>query len=84
MSYRLRILPRAERQLAALDKTTYQIIKSKIAELADNPRPPGCKKLKDRPGWRVRTGSYRILYEVDDREKIVVVQDVGHRREIYR
>ena len=84
MSYRLRILPRAERQLAALDKTTYEIIKSKIAELAANPRPASCKKLRDRPGWRVRTGSYRILYEIDDQAKMVTVQDVGHRREIYR
>ena len=84
MSYRLCILPRAERQLAALDKTTYEIIKSKIAELAANPRPPGCKKLKNRHGWRVRTGSYRILYEIDDHAKMLVVQDIGHRREVYR
>ncbi len=84
MSYRLRILPRAERQLAALDKTPYENIKSKIADLGANPRPPGCRKLRERAGWRVRAGDYRILYEIDDAASVVTVLEVGHRREVYR
>jgi mRNA interferase RelE/StbE len=84
VSYQVRITPLAERQLAALDKTPYQIIKSKIASLADNPRPPGCRKLRDRPGWRVRAGDYRILYEIEDDVKVIAILEVGHRREIYR
>lgn len=84
MSYTIRILPRAERQLAALDKNTYETIKSKIASLGESPRPPGCLKLRDRPGWRVRVGNYRILYDIDDAIKVVAILEVGHRREIYR
>ncbi len=84
MSYVIQIQPRAERQLAALEKNTYEIIKSKIADLANNPRPPGCRKLKDRPGWRVRVGNYRILYDIDDSAKVVAILDAGHRREVYR
>ena len=84
MSYALRLLPRAERQLEALDNKLYQTLKSKIADLAANPRPPGCRKLSDRPGWRVRSGDYRVLYDIDDAAKTVTILEVGHRREIYR
>ena len=52
--------------------------------LQENPRPPGCKKLRDRQGWRVRFGHYRIIYKIDDTQKIVTIVEVGHRREIYR
>jgi len=68
VSYAIQILPRAERQLAALEARIYATIKSKIAGLADDPRPPGCRKLKDHSGWRVRDGNYRILYDIDDRD----------------
>jgi mRNA interferase RelE/StbE len=84
VSYALRLLPRAERQLEALDNKPYQNLKSKISDLAANPRPPGCRKLSDRPGWRVRSGDYRVLYDIDDAAKIVTILEVGHRREIYR
>ena len=52
--------------------------------LAEEPRPRGCKKLKNREGWRIRTGDYRILYEVFDDEQQVLILRIGHRREIYR
>jgi mRNA-degrading endonuclease RelE of RelBE toxin-antitoxin system len=42
------------------------------------------KKLKGRPAWRVRVGDYRILYEIHDRELVVIVVTIGHRREVYR
>jgi mRNA interferase RelE/StbE len=84
VSYLVRITPLAEHQLAALDKMPYQTIKSKIANLADNPRPPGCQKLRGRPGWRVRAGNYRILYDIEDELKVIAILEIGHRREIYR
>ena len=84
MSYTLRILPRAEKDLAALDSKSYDSIKKRIYALAEEPRPPGCRKLKDYPGWRVRAGDYRIVYEIDDTTRTVTVLRVGHRKEIYR
>lgn len=84
MNYAVRILPRAERQLAALDKNTCQVIESKIASLGENPRPSGCRKLRDRPGWRLRVGDYRVLYDIDDAIRVIAILEVGHRREIYR
>ena len=84
MSHTLRILPRAERQLAALDSKSYDSIKKKIYALAEEPRPLGCRKLKGYLGWRVRVGDYRIVYEIDDASRTVTVLRVGHRKEIYR
>ena len=56
-----------------------------IELLATDPRPPGATKLSGREGeWRVRTGDYRVVYEVDDGVLRVLVVAVGHRRDIYR
>ena len=84
MSYSLLILPRAKKQLADLPAQQLNAAEVKIRGLQDEPRPVGCKKLKDRQGWRVRFGDYRIIYKVDDNQRIVTVIEVGHRREIYR
>ena len=55
-----------------------------IESLADDPRPPGCRKLAgttDR--YRVRVGDYRIVYRIDDGKVTVLVLVIGHRREVY-
>ena len=84
MSYQLLILPRAQKELADLPSEQLGIAERKIDTLREEPRPVGCKKLAERQGWRVRFGSYRILYKIDDAEKVVTIVNVGHRREIYR
>ena len=84
MNYTLRILTRAERELGDLPTAAYEKLKNKIYALTENPRPPGCKKLKDHPGWRIRIGSYRVIYEIDDAARVVTVVHVGHRKEVYR
>jgi mRNA interferase RelE/StbE len=61
------------------------MIKKRLLSLESDPRPPGCQKLRDREeAWRVRSGNYRIIYEIDDSKSVVTVLDIGHRREIYR
>ncbi|RLE22907.1 MAG: type II toxin-antitoxin system RelE/ParE family toxin [Acidobacteria bacterium] len=52
--------------------------------LTENPRPPGCRKLSGRPAWRIRIGSYRVIYEIHDDRLLVFVVAIGARREIYR
>ena len=59
-------------------------IKDKIGSLKNNPRPPGCEKLTDEEGYRVRVRNYRILYRINDKDKIVFIHRVRHRREVYR
>jgi len=59
-------------------------VRAAIAALAENPRPQGCIKLTDRDGWRIRVGSYRVIYEISDGQLLVTVIRVGNRRDIYR
>jgi mRNA interferase RelE/StbE len=84
VKYRVLILPRARRELDALPAQQCYAAELKIDALQEDPRPPGCKKLADRQGWRLRFGDYRIIYKIDDAARIVTVVNVGHRREIYR
>jgi mRNA interferase RelE/StbE len=84
VTYALCILPRAEKELSTLDSKPYESIKKKIYGLRDEPRPPGCRKLADSPGWRIRVGDYRVVYGIDDAARTVTVLQVSHRKEIYR
>jgi mRNA interferase RelE/StbE len=58
-------------------------IRYKIISLKENPRPRGIRKLSSREEYRLRVGDYRILYDIYDKEKKVVVLAVGHRRDVY-
>ncbi len=83
--YQVSLSTAAARQLAKLDPTARRRVGAAIDLLAEEPRPPGATKLVGIDGvWRVRTGDYRILYEITDRTLHVWVVAVGHRREIYR
>ncbi|GAP73428.1 hypothetical protein SAMD00024442_9_32 [Candidatus Symbiothrix dinenymphae] len=60
-------------------------ITSHIAELSDNPRPFGCKKLSDSENkYRIRVGVYRVLYTIKDEILTVKVVKVGHRSSVYK
>ena len=83
MSYKLSMLRRAQKALAELPKGDYERVRDAVSGLSENPRPPGCKKLVGRDGWRVRQGDYRLIYEVDDLNQQVIVLDIGHRRDVY-
>ena len=83
-SYRLLIKASAGKDIEALPKRNRGRIIAKIGSLSTDPRPPGCEKLSGNDQYRLRQGNYRILYEIQDRDLIVVVVKVGHRREVYR
>ena len=70
--------------LGKLPNKTATTLENKMLELEKNPRPHGCTKLQGRDGYRIRSGDYRIIYEIDDSIITVTVIDVGHRKEIYR
>jgi mRNA interferase RelE/StbE len=85
MSHRVEVAPAAVRQLRKLDRTARRRIQAAIELLAEQPRPSGAKKLVGGAGeWRVRTGDYRIVYEIRDDVLLILVVAVGHRRDIYR
>ena len=84
MAYTIVLSRTCQKQLDKLPDETADRIMDSLETLADDPRPPGCKKLKSRQGYRLRTGDYRILYEVEDDQLLVLVFAIGHRRDIYR
>ena len=85
-SYSLQIKPSAVRELESLPtKRDRERVIARIRALAKDPRPTGCEKLsglEDR--YRVRQGSYRIVYSISDPERLVTVVKVGHRKDVYR
>lgn len=84
-SYRVEVSPSAARQLRKLDSPARRRVQAAIELLAVDPRPSGAKQLVGGSGeWRVRTGNYRIVYEINDGVLVVLVVAVGHRKEIYR
>ena len=72
-----------QKQLDKLPDTVISTLLNAIDELASNPRPDGCKKLKGRTGYRIRKGDYRIIYSIEDKHLIVEIIALGHRRNIY-
>jgi mRNA interferase RelE/StbE len=83
MSYSISILRRAQKSLSKLPVSDYERIRDAIRSLATTPRPEGCRKLTARTGWRIRIGVYRVIYTIDDSQKLITVLDIGHRRDIY-
>jgi len=85
VAYRVVVLPAARRRLMRLDPTARRRVGALIDSLTNDPRPAGMKALRGMPGLlRVRSGDYRVVYQVQDRELLVLVVAVGHRREVYR
>ncbi len=86
MSYIIEISRPAEKFLRGLtDKKLYLRLREALDALEENPRPPQCTKLQGEDElYRVRVGDYRIVYQIHDRRLIVLVVQIGHRRQIYR
>jgi mRNA interferase RelE/StbE len=82
--YNVTITSRAERELKRLDRTTKNRVVKVILELASNPRPAGCLKVRSEEGvWRIRAGDWRVGYTIDDAASDVTVIRVAHRSEFY-
>lgn len=86
MTYRVELTPGAARSFRKLDPVAQRRVQAAIDLLADNPRPPSAKIMAGQPPgtFRVRTGDYRIVYEVHDDLLVVLVIRIGHRREVYK
>lgn len=85
MTYEIALATAATRQLRKFDAQVRRRIQAAIELLATEPRPPAATRLVGGAGeWRVRTGDYRIVYEIEDERLLVLVLSVGHRREIYQ
>lgn len=81
--YNIDFSRKAQKKLDKLSDVIVNPILSAIGNLSENPRPKGYKKLKGRPGYRIRVGDYRVIYEIFDGILLIDVIDLGHRKDIY-
>lgn len=87
MTYRLTVLPSADKKIARFPQDVIVAINRAVLALAENPRPRGCRKIRgQKNAWRVVVRKdYRVLYTVDDEARIVIVYDADRReKDTYR
>ena len=82
--YKIEIKKSAIKVLRRLPRDDQIRIARSIQSLSDRPRPHNCTKLADSPYYRIRCGSYRIIYEIRDDRLIIVILKIGHRRDVYK
>ncbi len=82
--YQLKIKKSAEKELANLSIETILSIRDRIRVLSDNPYPSGYKKLKGFKNlYRIRSGTYRIIYSIQHQELLIEIIKVAHRKDVY-
>lgn len=85
MRYRVEITRRAERQFDSLPREAQERVNRLYDVMTENPRSHGAVKMQGYANlYRMRTGDWRVVYEIRDNVLLVLVVAVGHRREIYR
>ena len=82
--YSLFLKESVQKDLDGIPKKDLRRILTRIKSLAIDPRPQGCEKLTGQGRYRLRQGRYRIVYAIQDDDRIVTVVKVGHRKDIYR
>lgn len=83
-NYRIVFARSAERDLHKLPRIVQQRAMQSIDALATAPRPAGVKKIVGTADlWRIRVGDYRIIYRIDDRERLIDVTHIRHRKDVY-
>ncbi len=79
--YRIEFLDRrTQRELDRVLEPDYSRIVTALLGLENDPRPPGCRKLRGLEGWRIRVGNWRVIYSIDDAQQVVTIVAVKRRR----
>jgi mRNA interferase RelE/StbE len=85
MTYTVIVPKPFQKQLGSLPDDIQEQILEKIALLREEPRPPGTVKLKRYDNeYRIRIGDYRVRYEINDKELLVLLLHCKHRKDVYR
>jgi mRNA interferase RelE/StbE len=82
--YKILFKESVEKDLRSIPKKDLKKILLRIQMLAKDPRPPGHEKLTRQETYRIRQGTYRIIYSIQDQDLTVWVVKVGHRKDVYR
>jgi mRNA interferase RelE/StbE len=85
VNYRIEFAKQAAKQFKSLPCQVQQKLKPQIDSLTTDPRPSGVVKLSGQDNlYRIRVGSYRAIYSIQDNQLLVLVVKVGHRKDVYR
>ncbi len=80
--YRVEFLDdRVQRELDRVAEPDFSRLAAALLRFEDAPRPSGCLKLRGLDGWRIRVGPWRVIYHIDDAQRVVTIVAVRHRRE---
>ncbi|MGB5287453.1 MAG: type II toxin-antitoxin system RelE/ParE family toxin [Ignavibacteriaceae bacterium] len=82
--YKIEIKKSAVKEIKDLPSPYLINIVDKISSLSNNPRPEGSTKLFSEEKYRLRIGRYRVIYEIKDKLKSVIIYKVSHRKDVYR
>jgi len=82
--YRIELRRKVQHSLDKLPKRNFEAVLDAVKDLANSPRPKGVEKIKSAGLWRVRQGDYRVVYSIDNKQQVVTILRIGHRREVYR
>ena len=84
-SYKVALTSSAAKELQKLPNRAVERIFSRIESLSSSPRPPGCKKMQGGdPEYRLRAGDYRVVYTIDDKNLLVEITRIRHRKDVYQ
>ena len=84
MTYQVYLKPSARKEMEGLPDQVLRRVDRALLQLETEPRPRSAVKLAGVPLHRLRVGSYRVLYQIDDARQVVEIVGVRHRREAYR
>ena len=84
--YEIFFTKKADRALRKMSRKTARLIREKLDQLAQDPytRNPNVTKLQGRPGYRLRVGDWRVIYELEDDRLVIMVLKVAPRGGVYR
>ena len=84
--YKIAFTTQAAKALLKMPRNTAQLIREKLNQVAVDPFAsiPNAKKLQGRPGYRLRVGDWRVIYEINQNEVVIIVIKIAPRGEVYR
>ena len=84
MAYKILLKPSAIKDLDSLPDKEVKKILARATQLEEDPRPIGVQKLTQKEGYRIRSGNYRILFEIVDKSKTISIYRIKHRKDAYK
>ena len=83
-SYSIRFRSSVKKDLRSIPKQDVLRILTALKSLTEDPRPSNSKPLTGRDAWRLRVGKYRAIYTINDKEIVIEIIKIAHRKNVYR